>query len=287
MNQHTYSQLRVSIDAGIAHITIDNPPVNVLGVVLMRELSEALTSLADDTTVRVLMFDSADTDFFIAHVDMTLGEDQDTVSKLMAQAPPGLNPFQALSEQLRHQPQVTIVKLAGIARGGGAEFVAAADMAFAAIGRAGLGQIEALMGIVPGGGGTQYLADRIGRNRAPEVVLGADLFDAQTAERYGWVNRAVPADQLDDFVDRLARNISALPDGVAAAAKSTIRPTDLGEGLVAESNAWGGLISQPAAGTLIVGGLSHGAQTPGGERDLEGLLRELAGASTDAGSDKV
>jgi enoyl-CoA hydratase/carnithine racemase len=100
-------------------------------------------------------------------------------------------------ELLRHQPQVTIVKLAGMARGGGAEFVVAADMAFAAIGRGGIGQIEALMGIVPGGGGTQYLASRIGRNRALEAVLGADLHDAQTAERYGWVNRAVPADELD------------------------------------------------------------------------------------------
>lgn len=127
---------------------------------------------------------------------MTLGEDQGAVAELMARAPEDLNPLQALSEQLRKQPQVTIVKLAGLARGGGAEFVTAADMAFAAIGRAGLGQIEALMGIVPGGGGTQYLAHRIGRNRALEVVLGAGLFDAGTAERYGWVNRALPADEL-------------------------------------------------------------------------------------------
>ncbi|GAB3139728.1 enoyl-CoA hydratase/isomerase family protein [Microbispora hainanensis] len=144
-------------------------------------------------------------EFFIAHVDMSPGDTPDALGKLAHGLPGGVNVFQALGELLRHQPQVTIVKLAGMARGGGAEFVASADMAFAAIGRAGIGQIEALMGIVPGGGGTQYLATRAGRNRALEAVLSADLYDAETAERYGWVNRAVPADELDDVVDRLAR----------------------------------------------------------------------------------
>ncbi|MFG3023708.1 enoyl-CoA hydratase/isomerase family protein [Streptomyces sp. NPDC048254] len=275
MNQHDYAHLHVTIDTGVAHVTIDNPPVNVLGFGLMTELSSLLTSLADDASVRVIVFDSADPDFFIAHVDMTLGEDQGAVAELMARAPKDLNPFQALNEQLRKQPQVTIVKLAGLARGGGAEFVTAADLAFAAIGRAGLGQIEALMGIVPGGGGTQYLAHRIGRNRALEVVLGAGLFDAGTAERYGWVNRALPADELDDFVDQLARNIAGLSDGVVAAAKSAIRPADLSEGMVRESEAWGGLVFLPAAGELMAGGLGGGAQTPDGERDLEGLFRRL------------
>lgn len=80
------------------------------------------------------------------------------------------------------------------------------------------------MGIVPGGGGTQYLASRVGRSRALEVVLSADLYDAETAERYGWVNRAVPADELDDVVDRLARNIAALPEGVIAAANAPSSP---------------------------------------------------------------
>ncbi|WNV89106.1 enoyl-CoA hydratase/isomerase family protein [Umezawaea sp. Da 62-37] len=183
----TYATLRVNLDAGVARVTIDNPPVNVLDVALMTDLRHLLTALRDDDEVRVVVFDSADPEFFIAHVDMGLGEDD--VAGLSVDLPDGVNAFQVVGELLRHQPQVTIVKLAGIARGGGAEFVVAADMAFAAVGRAGLGQVEALMGIVPGGGGTQYLASRIGRNRALEVVLGAALHDAETAERYGWVNR--------------------------------------------------------------------------------------------------
>ncbi|TWF77910.1 enoyl-CoA hydratase/carnithine racemase [Pseudonocardia hierapolitana] len=277
MHDGAFATLRVSREAGIVRVTLDNPPVNVLDVALMSDLMDLLRALRDDESVRVIVFDSADPDFFIAHVDMSLVDAPDAFDELAADAPEGVNVFQALGEQLRHQPQVTIVKLAGLARGGGAEFVVAADMAFAAIGRAGLGQIEALMGIVPGGGGTQYLAGRVGRHRALEVVLGADLYDAETAERYGWVNRAVPAEELDDVVDRLARNIAALPEGVVAAAKRAILPDDLSEGLLREHDAWAGQVVRPAAERLIRGGLSHGAQTRDGERDLEGLLRGLAG----------
>jgi enoyl-CoA hydratase/carnithine racemase len=183
--------------------------------------------------------------------------------------------FQAFAELLRHQPQVTIVKLAGIARGGGAEFVTAADMTFAAIGKAGLAQCEALMGIVPGGGGTQYALHRLGRNRALEVVLGADLMGAELAERYGWINRALPADQLDGFVETLARNIAALPEGVIAAAKQALPPAPLDEGFLREHEAWAGLFARPAAEALIRGGLQVGAQTVSGELQLEKLLRDF------------
>jgi enoyl-CoA hydratase/carnithine racemase len=276
MSQDTYATLRVTREDGIARVILDNPPVNVLDVALMADLRQLLSTLRDDDSVRVIVFESANPEFFIAHVDMSLVDTPDAFDQLAAGLPDGVNVFQALGELLRHQPQVTIVKLAGLARGGGAEFVAAADMVFAAIGRAGIGQIEALMGIVPGGGGTQYLAHRVGRGRALEVVLSADLYDAETAERYGWVNRAVPAGELDDLVDRLARNIAALPEGVIAAAKHAIVPADLAEGLRREHDAWASQIVRPAAEQLIRAGLTHGAQTPDGERDLEGLLRGLA-----------
>ncbi|MFE4206464.1 enoyl-CoA hydratase/isomerase family protein [Streptomyces goshikiensis] len=277
MHHDAYATLRVSLEGGIARVTLDNPPVNVLNVALMADLRHLLTALRDDDSVRVIVFDSASPEFFIAHVDMTLVDAPDAFDRFAADLPDGVNVFQALGELLRHQPQVTIVKLAGTARGGGAEFVAAADMAFAAIGRAGIGQIEALMGIVPGGGGTQYLAGRVGRNRALEAVLGAGLYDAETAERYGWVNRAVPAAELDGVVDRLARDIAALPEGVIAAAKRALAPEDLSVGLRREHDAWAGQFARPAAERLIRGALARGAQTRDGERDLEGLLRGLAG----------
>jgi enoyl-CoA hydratase/carnithine racemase len=261
MIKHSYSTLRVLVFDGIARVTINNPPVNVLDVRLMSELRQFLTAVHHDASVKVIVFDSANPDFFIAHVDMALIDEPHAFDELAKDAPTGLNVFQAFGEILRHQPQVTIAKLAGIARGGGAEFVAACDMCFAAIGRAGLAQCEALMGIVPGGGGTQYVMRKMGRPRALEAILGADLFDAETAERYGWINRALPADQLDVFVDRLARNIAVLPSD------------DLSVGLRQENNAWAGLFALPAAERLIRGGLIQGAQTPAGEHRLEELLR--------------
>lgn len=103
------------------------------------------------------------------------------------------------------------------------------------------------------------------------------MFDAETAQRYGWVNRAVPADELDDLVDRLARNIAALPERGDRGGKHAVAPEDLDAGLLREHLAWAGTFARPAAERLIRGGLANGAQTRTGERDLEGLLRGLAG----------
>ncbi|WP_424848375.1 enoyl-CoA hydratase/isomerase family protein [Streptomyces sp. SAI-129] len=273
MNTPGHTTLRVDVEGGVARIVLDNPPVNVLDATMMRELRTVLDDIRDDASIRVVVFSSADPEFFLAHVDMRVAEDMDVLEELAASAPPDVNVFQALGELLRRQPQVTIVKLAGKARGGGAEFVAAADMAFAAVETAGIGQIEALMGIVPGGGGTQYLRERVGRNRALEAVLTADLFDAETAAAYGWINRALPADQLDVYVDRVARDIAALPEGVVEAAKSALPAEHLTDGLARENEAWAARIALPAVRQLIGRGLRDGAQTPDGERDLEGLMR--------------
>lgn len=275
MTATEFSKLHISSANGVATITIDNPPVNVLDVPLMSEIRRFLLSVRDDQNTRVLVFQSADPEFFIAHVDMTLIDEPHAFDDVAREAPEGLNPFQAFGELLREQPQVTIVKLAGLARGGGAEFISAADMVFAADGRAGLAQCEALMGITPGGGATQYLSTRMTRGRTLEVILGADVISATTAERYGWINRALPAAELDGFVDRLARNIAALPEGVIAAAKKAVPMANLREGFRREHDAWAGLFARPAAENLIRGGLKAGAQTMEGERNLEALLRQL------------
>ncbi|RIY00267.1 enoyl-CoA hydratase/isomerase family protein [Aureimonas flava] len=271
--------IRVRKDGGVARVTLDNPPVNVMSVSLMTELLAFLEEARADEGLKVIVFESANPDFFVAHVDMTLIDAPDAFDALAADAPEGLNVFQAFAETLRRQPQVTIVKLRGIARGGGAEFVVAADMCFAATDRGALGQIEALMGIIPGGGATQYLADRIPRNRALEIVLGADLVDAETAAAWGWINRALPDEALDGFVERIARNIAGLPEGVVAAAKAAFPPTDLRPGLAVENREWAALFARPAASDLIRSGLRAGAQTPEGERNLEALLRQIASIS--------
>lgn len=277
MSVDEYSTLRVAVADGIAEVVFDNPPVNVISAVMMREVTEVMDALAEDPSVRVVVFSSANPEFFLAHVDMHILDEQEVLRRLTeAAAPRGINAFQAIGELLRNQRQVTIVRLAGKARGGGAEFVAAADMTFAARETAGIGQIESLMGIVPSGGGTQYLRGRVGRHRALEAVLTGELFDADTAAAYGWVNRAVPAGELDAFVGRVARNIAALPDGVVEAAKSVLAPEDLTPGYASEEAEWSALVAGPVALPLMSAALARGAQTPEGEADLESLMRSAA-----------
>jgi enoyl-CoA hydratase/carnithine racemase len=275
MTAPDHSRLRIHQANGVATVAIDNPPVNVLDARLMTALREALLSIRDDDTIKVIVFESANPDYFIAHVDMALIDEPNAFDEIAREVPTGLNVFQALGEMIRTMPQVTIAKLAGVARGGGAEFVAACDMAFGAIGTAGLGQVEALMGIVPSGGAMQYLSTRMSRGRVLEIILGADLFNAEAAAAYGWINRALPADQLEEFVAGLARNIAALPDGVVPAAKRVLPPANLLAGFAREEEEWKRLFANPAAEHLIRGGLANGAQTPEGEKRLEAVLRAL------------
>ncbi|MFD4635945.1 enoyl-CoA hydratase/isomerase family protein [Lentzea sp. NPDC058436] len=280
MNLDAYKTLSVAVDSGIARITLDNPPVNVLSGTLIRELHEVLGALRDDRSVRVIVFSSANPEFFLAHVDIHILDEMDGLEELAGRSS-GANLFQGVGELLRHQPQVTIVELAGKARAGGAEFVAAADLTFAARETAGLGQTEVLMGIVPGGGGTQYLRERVGRNRALELLLTADLVDADTAAAYGWINRAVPAAELGAVVDGVARKIAVLSPEIIAAAKRLVPPSDLTDAYQAEHDAWAELVSGPLPLRLMTRALEHGVQTPEGERDLESVMRAVATAVQD------
>lgn len=275
MTGDRFAKIRVVRRGGVATVTIDNPPVNVLDLDLMREVRAFLASVRHDVRCKVVVFESANPEFFIAHVDMELGKQAGLLGEFARSALKGLNPFQALSEELRRARPVTIVKLAGLARGGGAEFVAAADMAFAGQDRGALAQCEVLMGITPGGGGTQYLPQRMTRGRALEIVLGASLFDARTAERYGWINRSLPDEALDGFVDTLANDIASLADGVVEAAKQAIRPNRSLRSFWREQKAWFGLVRRPASKRLMDAALRAGAQTREVELHLERALRPL------------
>jgi len=273
-----YHALHITLDHGLATVTIGHPPLNVLDTALITELMRFASAVRADEQVRVIVFQSADPEFFIAHGDMHFITDPAALVEFMAAAKPSpLNPMQELHEQLRTLPQVTIAKIAGLARGGGNELLMALDMRFAASGRTGLAQPEVQMGIMPGGGGTQYLTRLVGAPRALEAILGAALFDAELAERYGWINRALPAEELDGFVEKLARRIAALPVGVAAAAKAAVQASlsSFEEGLAIENQLMGGLFQSPAALELTHRALAAGAQTRAGERDLEGLMNSL------------
>jgi enoyl-CoA hydratase/carnithine racemase len=198
---------------GVLGVVVDAPPMNLIGPELVRDLVSLLGTLESGEGARVMVLESADPEYFIPHVDLT------KVAEYTAEAAKAGGPGDASLGMLWHKlselPVVTIAKIRGRARGAGSELALACDMRFAAAENAVFGQLEVGVGTPPGAGGVQHLARLMGRGRAMEVILGADDFDAGTAERYGWINRALPDAELDAFVSRLARRIASFPaDGV-------------------------------------------------------------------------
>ncbi|MBQ0964122.1 enoyl-CoA hydratase/isomerase family protein [Streptomyces sp. RK23] len=264
----------------MARVTLDNPPVNTVDATLAGDLKAFAEEVASDEDIAVIVFQSANPEFFSAHADFEWSFDPSTLMALAdPDADPALNPLQQLNERLRALPQVTIAKLRGYARAGGVELAMAADMRFAAADRTWLSQPESLMGIFPGGGGTQYLNRLVGRARALEIVLGAEPFDTATAERYGWINRAVPDEHLDAFVDALARRIAVLPQGVAVAAKEALDAAEASgpvPNLAEEAAAHAKVYPSPDDVVQRLRVLmDHGGQTRDGELRLERLLESI------------
>ncbi len=231
MSYDDLSALTTDVTDGVATVTIDHPPLNLMDASLLPSLRAFIARVGDDADVRVIVFESADPEFFIAHGDMAYLTDPDALPEATRAAiaaapdatiPEGMNILQALSDEVRSLPQVTIGKLAGFARGAGNEFFMSLDMRFAAIGKSGQGQPEVLMGILPGGGGTVTMTRLAGRARALELILGAELVGAELAERYGLINRALPAGELDAFVGSLARRIAGLRPDVIPITKAAV-----------------------------------------------------------------
>ncbi len=271
MARYEHDGLRVDIDGGVAFVTLDHPPVNLFDAMLIGSLSNLATELAGDDAVRAAVVRSADPEFFIAHADLELIK---ALPRDRVDRPEDLEFIHVFMERWRTLPQVTIAQLEGRARGGGSEFALSLDLRFGAIGRTVLGQPEVAVGILPGGGGTQRLPRLMGRGRALEVVLGCEDFDAELAERYGWINRALPADELGPFVERLARRIASFPPEAVRLAKRSVDAADgsLRDGLLDEGHFFNLTLADPALDARMEGALAQGAQTREGELDLPGLI---------------
>ncbi|MCB1644374.1 MAG: enoyl-CoA hydratase/isomerase family protein [Pseudomonadales bacterium] len=277
---YDYQTLLVRQEGRILTATISNPPVNVMTPALYMDLVNFTTEVAEDPAVSVLVMESADPDFFIAHFDI------ETLLAMPVDFPPQrsetLNPFHQMCERVRTMNKATVAKIAGRVGGGGNEFASAFDMRFGLRGKTMINQMEVPLGILPGGGGTQHLPRLIGRGRAMEVILGADDLDAETAERWGYLNRIFDTtEDLDEFVARLAARMAAWPPEALALAKASVLNAELPlhQGLVEEAYLFQQTMRLADAQRNMATAMRVGAQTRDGESRMGELALEIAAQS--------
>jgi enoyl-CoA hydratase/carnithine racemase len=208
-----YKQLSIDQSrAGLWTVTFSNPPINMFVPATIDELSALMTDLETHPSVKVVVFQSANPDFFIAHLDVSMA----------AERPEVLSIWRAFVLRLSSTPVVSIAKIRARTRGIGNEFALACDMRFASRQTALFGNPEVGVGLIPGGGALEWLPRLVGRSRAIEIVLSGDDFDADVAERYGWVNRTLDDHDLDSFVDGLVLRLASFDNEVLAAAKAQL-----------------------------------------------------------------
>ena len=265
----------VTVAEGIARVVFDHPPVNLFTFEQFAETAGIVERLAADDSVRVVVLSSANPDFFIAHFDV------EAILNFPTGQPPTteLGPYHRMCETLRTMPKATIAVIEGRCGGGGSELASSCDMRFASLPHgdhpgATFNQPEVALGIIPGGSGTQRLSRLLGRSRALEVVLGCDDIDARTAESWGWVNRALPHDELWPFVERMARRIASFPAHAVAEAKASVLRVekDVEADLVAEWNAFSRCLGGEGTREAMRRFLANGGQTRDGELRLGALF---------------
>lgn len=267
------SALRTDVDErGVATVTIEHPPINLITMEVFFELGAEIERLAHDDSARAVVFRSANPEWFLAHFDV------EAIQQFPREQPEpiAIGPYDQMCETLRTMPKPTIAVIAGRVGGGGSEFALGCDMRFATP-DAVFSQPEVALGIIPGAGGTVRLPRLIGRSRALEVVLGCDDIDASTAERWGWINRVLPADEIDAFVDRLAGRIASFPAHAVAAAKSMVVRSEVGveADLLDETIGFNATLASDETHDRMRRFLESGGQTPEGERRLGALAGEL------------
>ena len=204
-------------------VVFDHPPFNMVDDTIFQSLQDLLARMDASPTLRVVVFESAIPDFYLAHFDLTgkIGNIMTAVGRS------GLPILMDTFVRLTKSAVVSIAKIRGCVRGVSSEFVLACDMRFASRENTRLGQPEVGVGLHPGGGGAERLPHLVGRGRALEIILSGNDFDGDTAERYGYVNRALPDSELDGFVDALARRIASFDRRALAAAKDLVNQVSL------------------------------------------------------------
>jgi enoyl-CoA hydratase/carnithine racemase len=211
-----------TVTAKIRKVTFSSPPVNVVGADTVSQLLDVLDQLSQDEQVQVVIFDSSTPGYFFNHAD--LGQ----VPQLLAlNNADGAPTWVELVTRLTNAPFITIASIRGRTRGGGDEITLAFDLRYASREQAIFSQPEVGIGIVPGGGGSDRLARLLGRDRALEAILTSQDYDADRAEQYGWVTRAIADADLDDYVIGVAARIASFDKPAVLGAKAQINRSTL------------------------------------------------------------
>ena len=220
MSYDSFTTFSVNVENAIAWVTFDYPPVNIQGLPMLADLNMLAQKLEADRTIKVVVFQSANPDIFVAHADTNFLKDMSANAVSREEAK--LLDLQVVLERISKLPQATIAKIEGFARGGGHEFALACDMRFAARGKAKFMQMEVGMGILPCGGGASRMARQTGLGNALEIILGAKDFDADQGEAYGTVNKALDPEEIGPYVEALANRIALWPAESINACKQTV-----------------------------------------------------------------
>ena len=206
MSYDNFTTFNVKIENAVAWVTFDYPPVNIQGLPMLADLNMLAQRLETDRNIKVVVFQSAHPEIFVAHADTDFLKDMSATA--VSRDEVKLLDLQTALERISKLPQATIAKIEGFARGGGHEFALACDMRFAARGKAKFMQMEVAMGILPCGGGASRMARQVGLGRALELILSAEDFDADMAETYGTINKALDPDEIGPYVEALANRIA-------------------------------------------------------------------------------
>src|SRR3954453_97363 len=251
-------------------VVLDNPPVNLMGPEFVLEIREIVTELENDDQVKGGVFESAVYGFFLNHSDF-LANFEDLTS--IPQGPTGLEAWPDVLVRLTRAPFVSIALIRGRATGNGSELALACDMSFASREKALLSQFEVGVGVVAGGGAMGRLPRVSGGGRALEVLLSADDIRGADAERLGYVNRALPDGELDDFVDALASRIAPFDRWAIANTKRLVNEASLPPDVEIRAgwDACMASVKRPAAQQRIKALLEHGLQQPGDTESRLGL----------------
>jgi enoyl-CoA hydratase/carnithine racemase len=269
-----FETLNVQDEGAVLFAEIDAPPMNLLGTALVRDLVSLIQAAEANEAVQVLVFKSADPDYFIPHVDVTeVAEYRKEAAKLAGEASLGL-----LFRHLSASRLVSIAQIEGRVGGAGSEFVLACDMRFAALESATFSQPEQGLGWIPGAGGVQHLTRLMGRARALEIMLSSEDYDSALAERYGWINRALPRKALPDFVRSLALRIAGFPAAGRALVKERVNAIALApvEDFQHDSEVFGQGVTDPVAQSRLQTLMQRGFQTRDGELTLARMLGDLS-----------